>query len=84
MQRAGIHMNCWVEEVRNTANYTDVPATRLDAVLQHHIHHRNSFFFILFFMSVHAYSPSAYVLAQALLSFEQFVLKKKNTPVALD
>lgn len=42
-------MNCWVEEVRNTANYTDVPATRLDAVLQHHIHHRNSFFFFIFY-----------------------------------
>jgi len=37
-------MNHWVEEVRNLANYTDVPATRLDAILLHHIHHRNIFF----------------------------------------
>lgn len=27
-------------------------------------------------MSVHAYSPFAYILAQAMASFEQFVLKK--------
>ena len=30
----------------------------------------------LFLMSVHAYSPFAYILAQAMVSFEQFVLKK--------
>lgn len=37
-------MNRWLEEVRNLANYTDVPATRLDAVLLHHSHHRNTIF----------------------------------------
>lgn len=36
-------MNRRVEEVRNLANYTDVPATRLDAILLHHVHHRNIF-----------------------------------------
>lgn len=44
MQRAGIYMNHCLEEVRNLANYTDVPATRLDAILLHHIHHRNTIF----------------------------------------
>lgn len=33
--------NC-LEEVRDLAHYTDVPATRLDAILLYHIHHRNT------------------------------------------
>lgn len=44
MQRAGINMKHWLEEVRNLANYTDVPVTRLDAISLHHIHHRNTCF----------------------------------------
>lgn len=44
MQRVGIYINHCLEEVRNLANYTDVPATGLDAILLHHIHHSNTIF----------------------------------------
>lgn len=44
VQREGTSIKQCLEEVRNLANYTDVPATRSDAILLHHIHHRNTVF----------------------------------------
>lgn len=72
MQRAGIYMNHCLEEVRSLANYTDVPATRLEMQFYCIIFTTGT----LFLMSVRAYSPFAHILAQAMASFEQFVPKK--------